>query len=96
MWNNEKRKPKNDYTGSRSTFEFPSRVNLYGPRLYCIARVIKADTQLCNKDDVVRLYVEFTFTEGLGVRDYNVIHKKYLNVDNQLIIKGKSAYFLLL
>ena len=25
-------------TGSRSTFEFPSRVNLSGPSLYCIAR----------------------------------------------------------
>ena len=27
-------------TGSRSTFEFPSRVNLSGPRLYCIARTL--------------------------------------------------------
>ena len=32
-------------TGCRSTFEFPSRVNLSGPSLYGIARVKKADTQ---------------------------------------------------
>ena len=34
-------------TGNRSTFEFPSRVNLSGPNLYCIARTLvsKADTQ---------------------------------------------------
>ena len=28
------------YTGSRSTFEFPSRVNLSGPSLYCIAQTL--------------------------------------------------------
>ena len=28
------------YTSSRSTFEFPSRVNLSGPSLYCIARTL--------------------------------------------------------
>ena len=27
-------------TGFRSTFEFPSRVNLSGPSLYCIARTL--------------------------------------------------------
>ena len=27
-------------TGSRSTFEFTSRVNLSGPSLYCIARTL--------------------------------------------------------
>ena len=27
-------------TGSRSTFEFPSRVNLSGPSLYCIAQTL--------------------------------------------------------
>ena len=27
-------------TGSRSTFEFPSRVNLFSPSLYCIARTL--------------------------------------------------------
>ena len=42
-------------TGFRSTFEFPSRVNLNR-------------TSWCNKVDVVRLQVEFTFTEGSGVR----------------------------
>jgi len=25
------------HTGSRSTFEFPSQVNFFGPSLYCIA-----------------------------------------------------------
>ena len=28
------------YTGSRSTFEFPIRVNLSSPNLYCIARTL--------------------------------------------------------
>ena len=42
--------------GSRSTF--PSRVNLSGPSLYCIAwsLVNEADTQQDNKVDAVRLY----------------------------------------
>ena len=35
-------------TGSRSTFEFPSRVNLSGPR-----------TSWCNKVDAVRLYASY-------------------------------------
>ena len=29
-----------DFRGSRSTFEFPSRVNFSGPSLYCIARTL--------------------------------------------------------
>ena len=35
-------------TGSLGTFEFPNRVNLSGPSLYCVARTLgewKADTQ---------------------------------------------------
>ena len=28
------------HTDSRSTFEFPSRINLSGPRFYCIARTL--------------------------------------------------------
>ena len=27
-------------TGSHGTFEFPSRVDLYGPSLYCVARTL--------------------------------------------------------
>ena len=36
------KRSSNDYfgTGSRSTFEFPSRVNLSGPCLYCIVRTL--------------------------------------------------------
>ena len=29
-----------NFTGSHSTFEFPSCVNLSGPSLYCIARTL--------------------------------------------------------
>ena len=42
----------NPITGSRSTFEFPSRVNLSGPSLYCIARTLNR-TGRCNKVDAV-------------------------------------------
>jgi len=39
----------NKSTGSRNTLEFPSRANLYGPSLYCIARTLhrvsEAETQ---------------------------------------------------
>ena len=50
-------------TGSRSTIEFPSRVNLSGLSLYCIARTLGTliketliRTSRCNKVDAVRLY----------------------------------------
>ena len=65
-------------TGSRSTFEFPSRVNLSGSRLYCITRTARTadklsryskDTQRCNNIDGVRLQIELTFTEGSKVRE---------------------------
>ena len=57
-------------TGSRSTFEFPSRVNLYGPsftvspghwvnKAECRHSIVNR-TSRCNKVDAVRLYVEFT------------------------------------
>ena len=36
-------------TGSRSTFEFPSRVNLSGPSLYCIARTMGKHWQTLNR-----------------------------------------------
>ena len=44
-------------TGSRSTFEFPSRVNLSGPSLYCIKLLDR--TSWCNKVDAVRLYASY-------------------------------------
>ena len=37
MFNGSNCDRKLKLTGSLSTFEFPSRVNLYGPSLYCIA-----------------------------------------------------------
>ena len=43
------------YTGSCSTFEFSSRVNLSGLSLYCIARTLGKRTGRCNKVDAVRL-----------------------------------------
>ena len=63
---------------TRSTFEFPSRVNLSGPTLYCIAQTLvnKADTKRtsrCNKVDAVKLQVEFTFTKGSEVRDLSMM-----------------------
>ena len=51
--------------GSRSTFEFTSRVNLSSPNLYCTARTlgfIKQTlnrTSRCNKVDAVRLYASY-------------------------------------
>ena len=59
------------YTGSCSTFEFSSRVNLSGLSLYCIARTLGKRTGRCNKVDAVRLGgVEFTFTTGSEVRAF--------------------------
>ena len=59
-------------TGTRSTFEFPSRFNLSS--LYCIARTLGikqtlSRTSRCNKVDAVRLSVKFTFTKGSEVRE---------------------------
>ena len=48
-------------TGSRCTFEFPSRVPV------CTVPSSMDRTSRYNKVDVVRLQVEFTFTEGSGV-----------------------------
>ena len=42
------------YTGSCSTFEFSSRVNLSGLSLYCIARTLGKRTGRGNKVDAVR------------------------------------------
>ena len=44
-------------TGSRSTFEFPSRVNLSGPGLY-FTWLYGQDSR-CNKVDAVRLYASY-------------------------------------
>ena len=51
-------------TGSRSTFEFTSRVNLSGPNLYCTTdiRLIKQAfnrNSRCNKVDADRLYSSY-------------------------------------
>ena len=61
-------------TGSRSTFEFPSRVNFSGPSLYCIARTLDSRTSRCNKVDAARLQVEFTFTNGSEVRYMFIVY----------------------
>ena len=56
-------------TGSRSTFEFPSRVNLSSPCLYCTNSMDR--NSQCYKVDLVRLYAsyaEFTFTKEAKVR----------------------------
>ena len=42
------------YTGSRSTFEFPSRVNLSGPSFTVPSSMDRASR--CNKVDAVRFY----------------------------------------
>ena len=54
-WNKQLKEYTWDNTGSRSTFEFPSRVNLSGPSLYCSTD----RTSRCNKVDVVRLYASY-------------------------------------
>ena len=56
-------------TGSRSVFEFPSRVNLSGPNLYCNNNKGGSEkepvpssmdrTSRCNKVDAVRLYASY-------------------------------------
>ena len=65
-----KRWIKGGGTGSRSTFKFPSRVNLSGPCLY--------GTSLYGQDYPVQqgwrgqtlcfIYVQFTFTKGAEMR----------------------------
>ena len=47
--------------GSRTTFQFPSRVNLSGPSVYCIT------STWVNKAGATRLT---WFTEGSGVRAF--------------------------
>ena len=68
-------RPLVQHTGSRSTFEFPSRVKLSSPSVHC--------TQLCGQDQPVQqgwlgqtlcfILVEFTFTKGAEVREQNFL-----------------------
>ena len=51
---------KSMITGSRSTFEFPSQVNLSGPAVPSSMN----RTSRCNNVDAVRPMLEFTFTKG--------------------------------
>ena len=44
-------------TGSRRTFEFPSRVNFSGPSLYCTSSMDMSSRS--NKVDAVRLYASY-------------------------------------
>ena len=58
-------------TGSRSTFEFPSRVNLSGSSLYCACSMDR--TSRCNKVDAVRLFASYRnwiyfYWRGRGAR----------------------------
>ena len=46
------------FTGGRSIFEFPRRVNLFFPSLYC-SWLYGQDYSRCNKVDVVRLYASY-------------------------------------
>ena len=65
-------------TGSRSTFQFPSRVKLSGSSLYFTCSMDR--TSLCNKVDVVRLYASYRLnillliilSEGAEVRELSI------------------------
>ena len=73
------------YTGSRSTFEFPSRVNLSGPSLYCIARTLSKHsmglagaTRLTPSDFSLNLLVlkgQLEVREALENQIYLVTHE---------------------
>ena len=69
--------------GSRSTFEFTSRVNLsqfvlYPPDFGLIKQTLNR-TSRCNKVDAVRLYASyrcsrrFTFTKGAELREKDIL-----------------------
>ena len=55
-------------TGSRSTFEFPSRVNLSGPSLYCTGQDQPVQ-QGWRGQTLCFMKVEFTFNKGVDLRD---------------------------
>ena len=55
-------------TGSRSTFEFPSRVYLSGPSLYCTGQDQPVQ-QGWRGQTLCFMMVEFTFTKGVDLRD---------------------------
>ena len=75
-------------SGSRSTFEFPSRVNLSGPSLYC-TWLYGQDYSRCNKVDAVRLYASYRLNLLLNVPSSKV---NIANLNNNLLTIIKHIY----
>ena len=89
-------------TGSRSTFQFPSRVKLSGSSLYFTCSMDR--TSLCNKVDVVRLYASYRLnillliflSEGAEVRELSIFLSEGAEVrELSIFLSEKPDYFRL-
>ena len=89
-------------TGSRSTFEFPSRVNLSGPSLYCIARTsgkyrrhsigLAGSTRLTRSDFRLNLLLLIGQLGAWGVIIKNIWYFNPIHFSSRWKLRDKLKY----